>query len=313
MVPIPRFWAMLIALVVSLVVIPIAFLQDGQDMPGFGVLPLVLGVEVVLYFVLALFASTKMQLGTALYVALSFVIIRALCSAGAGFVFSLTASGDGSSILAAWVGNFVSVALQMLMLVFLGTHIVAAKLPEVLTPELASMLSGDDVPAPARASARGGDARGAKSSSARDGFVQVFSYDELAGTLRKTQGLEGFVVFSNEGLVVWRDLPMRLDLDRLVAQTLATTDQMGAVMDSAGLTRVRRVMAESKEHFLFTTSLNSSFGLLLLFNSRVAPEEILSRVGYLSKTAREFLQWKYPALPLTASMSSDRIAVGSLN
>lgn len=293
MFAIPRSWAMLIGLVLALVAIPAALASASPALEGGGAM-IILFAEIVIYFLAALFAAGRTTAVGALTVAVTFFVLRLVgCLAAVPFFPPVA---GGGVLLAAWAGNPVAVILQMLLLMTLGGHVLAGIAPSLLEDGARESLnSGDKV---ARPAPRPADTP--IKASATGGFVQVFSYEELAAQLRKTQGLEGFILFSAEGLVVWRDLPMRIEVDGLVARTLSLTGQMGHLVESSGLARVRRVMIESKEHFLFTTSLSSNFGLLLVFNSRVPPEDILARVGFVSKTAREFLQWKYPALTLAA-------------
>lgn len=295
MFAIPRSWAMLAALALGLVAIPAGLAHASPGIGGPAVL-VILFAEIVIYLLGALFAAGRTTAMGAFTVAITFFILRLVASLAA---IPLMPTGEGGGVLvAAWAGNPIAVILQMLLLMTLGGHVLAGIAPSLLEEGTIESLNAGEAAAPRAPSSRPADSP--IKASASGGFVQVFSYEELAAQLRKTQGLEGFILFSAEGLVVWRDLPMRIEVDGLVARTLSLTGQMGHLVETSGLARVRRVMIESKEHFLFTTSLSSNFGLLLVFNSRVPPEDILARVGFVSKTAREFLQWKYPALTLAA-------------
>ncbi len=303
MISIPRIWALAVGLIVSLITIPLGFMNvfPSLDNPE-GVLIFILLAELAIYFVLTIFSSPKATIASSALVALVFLVLR---FAGCLIAAILAAgSGEGPGVVAMWVGNPVPVLVQIIVLIMMGTHIMAKFLPEAVAPEMTAKLEAQD--RPGRRASRDAIAMQQPQTSATGGFVQVYSYEELAGVLRKTQGLEGFVIFSSEGLVVWRDLPMRIELDSLVARTLSLMDQFGGLMDSSGLTRVRRVMVESKDHLLFMTPLNLNFGLLMLFSTRTPTEEILGRVGFISKTTREFLQWKYPALPLATGLSQER-------
>lgn len=303
MITIPRVWAMLAGMIISLITIPLAFdgvflsLENPQ-----GALAIALITELVVYFILTIFSSPKATIASSALIAFVLMGLRfAGCFVGAMLAKS---AGEGApGLMDLWVGNPVSAIVQGLVLAMLGTHVLATFLPEAVGSEVVSRVGSED--RPTRGSSRDSGPQ-MQQTSASGGFVQVYSYEELSGVLRKTQGLEGFLVVSSEGLVVWRELPMRIEVEALVARTLSMMDQYGTVMESSGLTRVRRVMVESKEHLLFTTPLNLNFGILMLFSSRTPMEEILSRIGFMTKTSREFLQWKYPALPLATGLSSER-------
>ncbi|MDX2175120.1 MAG: roadblock/LC7 domain-containing protein [Candidatus Sumerlaeia bacterium] len=304
MIVFSRGTALVLGLLVALVATPLAASLINFGLDGIAMLlPIVVILELVLYFGFTLFSSPRATLGNSMTVAILFFLVR-LAACMAAFI---PASGlvDEASFAGLWAGNPVSVALQVLLLMSLGGHALAHLAPGFLPADVLARLGGGSESRVSR-DANPRPQASPHSSSAAGGFVQVFSYEELSGTLRKTQGLEGFVIYSNEGLVVWRDLPMRIEVDSVVAKVMSLTDQFNAVMDGSGLTRVRRVMVESKEHFLFTTPLNSNFGLMMLFNSGTSTEEILARIAFVSKTTREFLQWKYPALPLVTGLSQDR-------
>lgn len=303
MISIPRIWALAVGLIVSLITIPLGFMNVFPSLENpEGVLIFILLAELAIYFVLTIFSSPKATIASSALVALVFLVLRfAGCLIAA--ILGAAKGGEGSGVVAMWVGNPVPVLVQIIVLIMMGTHIMAKFLPEAVAPEMTARLEAQE--RGSRRSSRDTIATQPQ-TSATGGFVQVYSYEELAGVLRKTQGLEGFVIFSSEGLVVWRDLPLRIELDTVVARTLSLMDQFGGVMDSSGLTRVRRVMVESKDHLLFMTPLNLNFGLLMLFSTRTPTEEIIGKVGFISKTSREFLQWKYPALPLATGLSQER-------
>ncbi len=305
MISIPRIWALAVGLIVSLVTIPLGFMNVFPSLENpEGVLIFILLAELAIYFVLTIFSSPKATIASSALVALVFLALRFAGCLMAAILAAAKGGSESAGVVAMWVGNPVPVLVQIIVLIMMGTHIMAKFLPEAVAPEMTARLAAEE---------RGGGRSASRDSvamqpqtSASGGFVQVYSYEELAGVLRKTQGLEGFVIFSSEGLVVWRDLPMRIELDTVVARTLSLMDQFGGLMDSSGLTRVRRVMVESKDHLLFMTPLNLNFGLLMLFSTRTPTEEILGKVGFISKTSREFLQWKYPALPLATGLSQER-------
>lgn len=305
MIAVPRLWAMLAGLALGLVMVPMAFAYSTVSLgEPLSVAPFVLAVELLLYFILALFASPRATLGSAFLVTFIFTSMRALASVvGAGLAQMLPNDGPPDAILNMWVGHPIVIALQVGLILMLGSHVMAALMPEVVGEDFVARLRSSSENAPATKTPATAPV---VQASPTGGFVQVFSFDELTATIRKVQGLEGFILYNEEGLIVWRDLPMRIEADAVVAKVLSLNNQYAGLMEASGLTRVRRVMVESREHFLFSTPLNQTFGLILLFNSRVPSEDILSKVGYVSKTAREFLQWKYPALPITTGLSTDR-------
>ncbi len=299
MTTLDRGWVIvgLLFLTLTGIAMGLAGLEPSFDSWMAGILIVV--VEIVVYFLVAMATNPKATVGMAAGTAIIYAFIRFVCSILGAFLYGLYPSQTDPSPLLTWL-SFIPALIQIFVLLAAGPYMLAYSIPELLGRKESAALRGsdavDDVPRPT-----------ALEASPTGGFVQVFSYEELTGTIKKSHGLEGFVIYSTEGFVVWRDLPMRLDTDKLVARLMNHCGALGGLLHDSGLTRVRRVIIESRDHTLFNTTLNQNFGLLLVFNSRVTQEEIHSRLAILTKSTREFLQWKYPSLPLMTGLSRDQI------
>jgi predicted regulator of Ras-like GTPase activity (Roadblock/LC7/MglB family) len=204
------------------------------------------------------------------------------------------------AMLRVWVGNPISVVLQMLGIMLLTPHIVRLVAPGLISEEMNEFLEGSHAKA-ALPGHEGREGREGMETTPMGGFIQVFSFEELQSILRKSVGMEGFILYSSEGLVVWKDMPIRLDLEALISRVQTISDQLGKTVEDMGLSRARKVVIESREHYIFNTRLNSNFGLIMIFSSAVKLEECWPRLGVMAKTVREFLQWKYSGL---ASLST---------
>lgn len=264
--------------------------------------------EFIAYFVAGMVLNPRATLGMAAGGAFVLAIVRILSTLLGGIAYQvLGGSGDNGAAyeVLSSLANPLSTIVQVALLLLVGPYVLAALVPDLVGPDEAARLLG-------QAKARTEPTPGSHETSPAGGFVQVFSFEELAGVFKKSHGLEGFAIFSTEGLVVWRDVPMRMDLDAVVARTLDHCNAVGVVLMDNGLTKVRRVTIDCREHTLVVTNLNHNFGLLLLFSSRVAGEEVASRIAILAKTCREFLQWRYPSLPMASGLTKDRIPLESL-
>jgi predicted regulator of Ras-like GTPase activity (Roadblock/LC7/MglB family) len=307
MIAIDRLVIVSALIIAGLVTTSAAFAAAPSPVTAAGLIPLVLVVEIIIYFVAAMVANARASIGMAMGTAIFYTIIRAVSSLIGAIIFQslngglLRAANQEFSILLAWVSPFPMV-IQMVVLLLAGPYLLAAIFPDLLGEEEAAKLGGTSAPT-TRPATQTLDA------SPSGGFVQVFSFEELAGVLKKSHGIEGFVIYSNEGLVVWHDLPLRINIEALTGRLLDASIRIGNVMQGSGLTKVRRVMVETKEHFVFATTLNQNFGIMMVYNGRVAPEEVLSRIAVVAKTSREFLQWKYPSLPLAAGMNRDKLSL----
>jgi hypothetical protein len=81
----------------------------------------------------------------------------------------------------------------------------------------------------------------------------------------------------------------------------------GRLMSESGLSSAQRCMVESRDHLMMATTLNQNFGLKLLFSARTPRNQIYGRISVIVKSTREFLQWKYPSLPLATGLTRDRV------
>lgn len=271
--------------------------EDGAPGSSGALIPVVIALEMIVYFVAAMVSNPRATIGMAAGTAFVLAVVRAVCASIGGILYFLIA-GKGSAADFLWVwGNPIVTVVQVAIMVLAGGYLLAMTVPDLLGQAQAAALLGIG------AKKQQDQPRTGLDANPTGGFIQVFSFEELAAVVKKSHGIEGFMLVSTEGLVVWRELPLRVDVDSLSAKIFGHSQAIGSLVEDSGLTKVRRLMVESREHFLFATTLDQNFSLILLFNGRVAPEEILSRIAVLAKSCREFLQWKYPSLPLRAGLS----------
>ncbi|CAN5424248.1 hypothetical protein BH09SUM1_BH09SUM1_03850 [soil metagenome] len=283
---------------VALCAIAAAF--SGSPSPDTTTAVIVLFGEFVVYFIALMMMNKKATLGMAAGGSLALVITRALCSITGGMLFGVFSTNTNINIAGAWL-DFVPAVIQIVLLIIAGPYILSETIPDLIGVQAADGLRGETANEPKQ--------QGPLDASPTGGFIQLFSFEELAALIKKSHGIEGFIIHSHEGLVVWRDLPVRLDIEVLTAKLVGCNNSLGQVLQDSGLTKVRRLMVETREHFVFTTSLNQYFGVILVFNGHVAPEDIMARIAVMSKTAREFLQWKYPTLSMSSGLSKDRVSL----
>ncbi len=302
----------LVLILVSLIAmsaVAMAFVPIGSPF-GLTALPVFLILETLIYWLLLLVMNPRATLGMAWGGALIFVVLRAGCSLIGGGAGGLVSGMGLEESLLVWI-NPLPAVIQLMLLAFAGPYLLAATVPELVGPHETERLLGDQAPGGAAAPAQAGGGP-VQESTPSGGFIQVFSYEELAATVRKSPGLEGFLIVSNEGLIVWRDWPIRIDVEYLAAHTVRHAQDLGELMLTSGLSRVRRVLVEGRDHTIFFTPISSNFSLILIFSGKVPTQDIFARIPVLAKTTREFLQWRYPALrvrPMAASpQASETVA-----
>ena len=289
MLPVNRLAVWLIVSILALIGLPMAVAGE-QPIADMKILtPVVLAIELIVYFVLTMMASPRMNLSTVLGLSIIMVVMRGLCSA-AGYYLAALLLGQQGDFLVTWVGNPLAVFFQFIVIALATPHILAAANPGIVDKELAEKLGLGGL------SSGGDGGPRVHESNPTGGFVQVFSYEELEGVLRKTHGLKGFVICSSEGLVVWRDIQGIGDPDELTAKVMALSSQMGRTLEDSGLNRLEGVVVATKDAILTVHELNANFGLVLAYDKQTKMSEIDSKAAVLVKTAREYLQWKYPGL-----------------
>jgi len=297
-----------------LVLIPASFADlRTTDVPHEVIIPIILAIEFVLYFFAVMVANPKATVGVAAGGSVYFILIRVVATLIGSGLAALGAdslagqSADPISLLS----NPLSCFFQIAVLIFAGPLFAALIFPDLVGREAADSMLGNR---PAKASSsRTGPGQGQPlDSSPSGGFIQAFSYEELAGIIKKSHGIEGFILYSTEGLVVWKELPIRFDAEEITARLCGATEQVGSITLAIGLQKPRRLMIEGRETSIIIANINQSFNLLLLFNNRVPSGEVLDRVSILTKSCREFVQWKYPSLPLSSGASMDRVLVSEV-
>lgn len=305
MLAINRASALVFLAVLGLLAIPMAFaFTPGvvQDVVSLGIALLVM--EVGVYFAATLFSNSRISLVVAMAVSLGMVMVRVFFCIAAIIVAGALRDEVGMSALRALanvLSNPLGAALHVAFLMVAAIHMVDALMPGSFSEEMSRRLAGSPAAKPQAPSMADIRQTVHDSAAPKGGFIQVFSYEELAGVIKKSPGLEGFVIQSAEGLPVWRDLPPRINAETLTAMLAGARVRAGNALAAGGLGKGSGLLVESRDHMVYAVSLDANFGLLLVYNTRVSATECLARTGVLTKTAREFLQWKYPVLPPLAA------------
>lgn len=283
---------LILGMTLALLVFISGSFSQMEPIGGATLFPVFFAIEIFVFFVASMVGNPRATIGMAFGSALLLTVTHIVCSlVGTILGFVAVTAEEAVNPFRSYI-NPIPFVLQLVLLVFAGPYMLASLLPDLIgKKEAAELLGGKAEPAKSTSEKK-------VDASPTGGFIQVFSYAELSGQLGKIPGIEGFILVSNEGLVVWREFPLRIDMDSLASRFLSHSDLVSGFVEKAGLTKVRRVMVESREHFLFSTTLDQNFSLILIFNSSVSSESIMSRIAVITKTCREFLQWKYPSLPI---------------
>jgi hypothetical protein len=265
-----------------------------EQSPSPLLVPLVVVFEIIVYFLYVSFRKEITDVLPYIICAVLVALFRFLTSLLGGFYLAVIGHGGVSdNVLRLWAGHPVSVMLQIGAVLLVLPHVIAVTAPGMLTESSRRRLM---MMPPAVEEPRSTPAQAGVSEVAPvGGFVRVYSFRELESFFRKIVGLEGFVLFSDEGLIVWKDLQMRLDVDTLIVRYRLFDNDMGRVTKHAGLQTVYRWILQSREHIICHIALKSSFSLLLFFNTQLSLAEVAAKIDLLSRTAQELLNTRYGA------------------
>lgn len=289
MIPVSRLSVFLILAIMALIGFPMALGSYPSFENVAAAVPITIAVEFLVYFSSCFIFNSRMTLPSIAFISLAMVLARGIASGLSSILLDLlVAERAAPGMVAAWVGNPVSVVLQAVAMMIVAPQLIATQAEG----------SGDSPSAASR------DPRASRDSAPAGGFVQVFSFDDLSGVLRKTPGLEGYIIHSSEGLVVWKELPMRLATDEVAARLVETASSLGNLAETNGLSRLKKTIVQTREHLLFVADLNPNFGMILIYSGRTKLADCDARIEILARTAREFLQWKYPGLTMASSTLS---------
>ncbi len=264
---------------------------------------LTVAVEFAAFFIAILLTGAEISAPASFMLAVLAVLARCILSALGGGVLALLSGQPGpDAFINAWIGNPIGVFLQIVLLMLVLPHALSAAAPGLVSHEMERAMEGgagkkESGEAMERVAGQGANGAGAFSIQPTGGAIQVFGFDELQSIFRKSTGMEGFILYTSEGLVLWKDMPIRMNVELLVARLQSQCDGLTGTVEDFGLTRARKVIVDSREHFLLNTRLNNNFSLIMLFSNQVDIAAAWNRLAIMAKTSREFLQWRYPALP----------------
>ena len=202
-----------------------------------------------------------------------------------------------SPILYLWLGNPISIILQIVLMCLLLPHFLIDFAPGLLGEKIAQFFekeqSGTTVP-----SFR--EHRVVLSQMTPGATIyNVYSFPELEAQISKCIGLEGFLIYTDEGLIVWRHLNLNIDTERLVVRLYHLSENMKQSIGAMGLAHTNKIIVETDEHLIFNGFVDSVFGFVLIFNVSIPEEEINRRIDLLSESIKVFLKTRYATFVLS--------------
>jgi predicted regulator of Ras-like GTPase activity (Roadblock/LC7/MglB family) len=189
------------------------------------------------------------------------------------------------------MGNPILVLIQVFLLMMLGPHLAWLINPRIISDKALSFVGE-----------RRGilETRGFRSTAPDvtpvGGFIRLYTFEELGCLFLNVMGIEGYILYTHEGLVLSKDCQLRFDVDRLVAISLLEWNNHRAAQLKIGFDEPERIIFQTTEHNFIHVSFNQGFFGIFIFKRNADMEEVLNRLGPLTRSARELLEMKYSPL-----------------
>jgi len=269
-----------------------AYLANVQIERAPLMVPLVVLVEVVIYIIFA-FLSGAFSSGSSLILnCLLMAFIRFLFCLGGGIFFSFFhEASEYSYILLFWVGNPILILLQMFILMILTPHVALSMDSPMLSEEARSLLGEEEeyreVERP-RVVHKEGIPVG--------GFVRVYDFRELGRLISNVIGLEGYLLYTWEGLILWEDNQLGFDSEKCAVLFQAEWKAQQAIQAKMGFNNPDHMITLTRDHQFVHIAFSEKFFAVLLFRRDADTGTILNRMRFLERTAKELFEMRYSPL-----------------
>ncbi len=256
------------------------------------IIPIFLAGEILIYFFFGLFSGGAASVYRLILYSFTVAFARFLiCLVGGGVFASIRMIPQSYALLLFWMGNPVAILLQIFFLMLLAPYVVSVVAPGILSEDGHRILLGE-AEAYKPMSAVSFHSEGAPVG----GFVRVYTFPEMGQLLSNMTGIEGYVIYSWEGLVIWQGLRVRFDAERLAVSSQREWRHFREVQVALGLGEAEKLIAQTPEHYFIHLSLAPKFFAVLLFRRDVEIGDVLGRLKYIERTAQELFSMKYSPL-----------------
>ncbi|MBN1903268.1 roadblock/LC7 domain-containing protein [Candidatus Sumerlaeota bacterium] len=254
-----------------------------------GILPFLVIIEILIYLFFGILSGGGSSLPYLCLYSFLLLLFRLLCCFLSGIVFSdYNETHSLASLIGFWMGNPLLVLLQMFLLMMLGPHLAWLLNPRMVSDKALGFVGERKAFLETR------NLRpGSSEATPVGGFVRVYNYEELGSLFLNVMGMEGYILYTHEGLILAKDCQLRFDSDRLAAISLVEWNNHKNAQLKIGFDEPERIISQTSEHNFLHVSFNQRFYGIFIFKRKVDMEETLSRLEPLTRSARELLEMKY--------------------
>jgi len=276
----------------NLLAVPVQGIPGEQQLEiSIQLIPVIVIMELLIYLILGFLSGGVTTFFQVVQYSFLTAFFRLLSCFIGGALYSLYQPLTYyNSLLLFWVGSPVVVLLQIFLLLMLSPYLVMHIAPGILSDRAKSIATHHSpTPSPPRPTAFRSEA------SPVGGFVRVYSYEELGRLFRNIIGIEGYILYTWEGLMLWQNSQIILDSDRLIASFQKQWKDQCERQKQLGFRKPERTIIQSVEHNFIQISFNKNFFGIFIFRTDVDIDEVFNRLKYLERSARELFEMKYSA------------------
>lgn len=245
--------------------------------------------EFLIYFLAELVQTEWKQVFHVFVYSLIIVFIRGFVSLIGTVIYAPMSNMSFNSVFyQLWIGNPVAQLFQILLLLYFIPHIMIYIAPGLLKQESRNIIHPSE-----QQKSRIELSKELYFAEPMGGFIRVYSFNELQTSFRKMIGLEGFLIYSNEGLIVWEDLAINFDIEKLIVEFMRLQNNIDGAIGKFEILDSEKYIIDTPDHIIFNVKLNKGFYLVAFFNKKIQLTEIYPRMKMLIKSAQEFLSEKY--------------------
>ena len=256
------------------------------------IVPLALLLELLIYFVVGLITGVANEPVQLIQYCFLMAFMRFLACFIAGNIFSILGAATlSSSMLLLWMANPYVVIIQILVIMMFSPHLIADISSSAISEEARRNLGKEP-----REGMQKRPEHFHIEGEPVGGFIRVYSFEELGRLISNIVGVEGFVLYTWEGLVLWENCQLSFDMEKVVVTSQKAMDYLTATQDKIGMGAPSKVLTRTDDHYFLNVQFNDKFCGVIILKSDVNVGEILQKFSYIEKSATEFFEMKYSPL-----------------
>lgn len=256
------------------------------------IVPFFIIIELLVYFFFGLLSGSGSSIYNLIQYCLMIFFFRLLCCSLALMIFSnYSQTLSLNALLYFWMGNPLLVLIQVFLLMMFGPHLAWIISPRLISDKALAFVGERRVSPDHRAMQTV-----TSDVTPVGGFIRVYTFEELGRLFLNMMGIEGYILYSIEGLILWKDCQLRFDMDKLVAVSLMEWNQHRTAQQKIGFNEPERLISQTAEHNFVHVPFNQSFFGIFIFKRNADMDGVLNRLQPLARSACELLEMKYSPL-----------------